>query len=63
MNVRIYLSYDYKQLICLSLFWAGWASGLYHVIKGVKKVRSTIKLCSYYYSHYVSDDINVTGIL
>ena len=54
---------EYAALICLSLFWAGWASGHYHVIKGVKKVRSTIKLCSYYYSHYVSDDINVTGIL
>ena len=31
------------------------------VIKGVKKVRSAIKLC-YYLSHYVSYDINVTGI-
>ena len=32
------------------------------VIKGVKKVRFAIKLCSYYFSHYVSYDINVTGI-
>ena len=32
-------------------------------IKGVKKVRSTIKLCSYYFDYSVSDDINVTGIL
>ena len=31
-------------------------------IKGVKKVRSAIKLCSYYFS-YVSNDIKVTGIL
>ena len=34
-----------------------------HHIKGVKKVRSAIKLCSYYFSHDVSNDINVTGIL
>ena len=34
-----------------------------HVIKGVKKVLSAIKLCSYYFSHNVSNDINVTGIL
>ena len=32
-------------------------------VKGVKKVRSEIKLCSYYFSHYVSYDTNVTGIL
>ena len=32
-------------------------------VKGVKKVCSTIKLCSYYFGHYVSYDINVTGIL
>ena len=31
-------------------------------VKGVKKIRSAIKLC-YYFSHYVSNDINVTGIL
>ena len=31
-------------------------------IKGAKKVRSAIKLCSYYFSYYVSNDINVTGI-
>ena len=31
--------------------------------EGVKKVHSAIKLCSYYFSHYVSNDINVTGIL
>ena len=32
-------------------------------VKGVKKVRSAIKLCSYYFRYYLSDDINVTGIL
>ena len=32
-------------------------------LKGVKKVCSTIKLCSYYFSYYVSNDINVIGIL
>ena len=32
-------------------------------LKGVKKVRSAIKLCSYYFSHYVSNDTSVTGIL
>ena len=32
-------------------------------IKGVKKVRSAIKLCSYYFIYYVPNDINVTGIL
>ena len=33
------------------------------IIKGVKKVRSTIKLYSYYFSYNVSIDKNVTGIL
>ena len=28
-------------------------------LKGVKKVRSAIKLCSFYFSYYVSNDINV----
>ena len=32
-------------------------------IKGVKKVRSAIKLSSFYFSYYVSSGINVTGIL
>ena len=32
-------------------------------LKGVKKVRSAIKLCSYHFSYNVSNDINVTGIL
>ena len=32
-------------------------------LKGVNKVCSAIKLCSYYFSHYVSNDINVTGII
>ena len=32
-------------------------------IKGVKKVHSAIKLCSYYFSFNKSNDINVTGIL
>ena len=32
-------------------------------IKGVKKVRSAIKLCSYYFRYNVSNGINVTGIL
>ena len=32
-------------------------------LKGVKKVCSDIKLCTYYFSHFVSNDINVTGIL
>ena len=32
-------------------------------VKGVKKVRSAIKLCSYYFSYYVSNDIQATGIL
>ena len=38
------------------------ASDRVHV-KGFKKVPAAIKLCSYYFSHYVSNDINVTGIL
>ena len=29
-------------------------------IKGVKKVHSAIKLCSYYFSYNVCNDINVT---
>ena len=33
------------------------------VVKGVKKVRSAIKLCSHYFSYNVSNYINVTGIL
>ena len=32
-------------------------------VKGVKNVRSTIKLCSYKFSYKVSNDIYVTGIL
>ena len=32
-------------------------------VKGVKKVGSAIKLCSYYFSRYVYNYINVTGIL
>ena len=36
---------------------------LYLLLKGVKKVRSAIKLCSYYFSYNVSNGINVTGIL
>ena len=36
---------------------------LFAKVKGVNKVCSAIKLCSYYFSHYVSIDINVTGIL
>ena len=32
-------------------------------LNGAKKVRSAIKLCSYYFSYYVSNGINVTGIL
>ena len=28
------------------------------IVKGVKKVCSAIKLCSYYFSYYVSDDIS-----
>ena len=32
-------------------------------IKDVKKVGSTIKLCSYYFSYNESNDINVTRIL
>ena len=37
--------------------------GLLLILKGVKKVRSAIKLLSYYFSYYVSNDIHVTGIL
>ena len=33
------------------------------VLKGVKKLRSAIKLCSYYFRYYVSNDIHVSGIL
>ena len=33
------------------------------VLKGVKKVRSAIKLCFYYFSYCVSNDINLFGIL
>ena len=33
------------------------------VVKGVKKVRSAIELCSYYFSDNVTNDINVTGVL
>ena len=33
------------------------------ILKGVKKVSSAIKLCSYYFSYNVSSDTNVTGIL
>ena len=32
-------------------------------LKGVKKVRSAIKLCSHYFSYNVSNYINVTGTL
>ena len=32
-------------------------------VKGVKKVRSAIKLCPYIFSYNVSNDIYVTGIL
>ena len=32
-------------------------------IEGVKKVRSAIKVCSYFFSYNVSNDINVTVIL
>ena len=32
-------------------------------VKGVKKVRSAIKLCSYIFSYNVSNDILVTEIL
>ena len=32
------------------------------IINGVKKILSTLKLCFYYFSHNVSNDINVTGI-
>ena len=32
-------------------------------LKDVKKALSAIKLCSYYFSSIVSNDINVTGIL
>ena len=31
-------------------------------LKGVKKVRSAIKLCSYFFTYKVSNVINVTGI-
>ena len=32
-------------------------------LKGVKKVRSAIKLCSHYFSYNVSNNIVATGIL
>ena len=32
------------------------------LLKGVKKVRSAIKLCSFYFSYNVSNNINVIGI-
>ena len=46
--------------------WGGgvqdfWKGGSY--VKGVKKVRSEVKLYSYHFSNNVSNDIYVTGIL
>ena len=48
-------------LICCLWLLLLWESVI--VLKGVKKVRSTIKLYSYYFSYYVSNDIDVTVIL
>ena len=35
----------------------------WHNVKGVKKVRSTIKLYSYYFDYNVYNGLNATGIL
>ena len=40
-----------------------FTSYIHEVIKGVKKVRSAIKLHSHYFSYNVSNNIIVTGIL
>ena len=52
-----------STLVKMSNCWKSNAAAHMATIKGVKKFRSAIKLCFYYFSHYVSNDINVTGIL
>ena len=60
--------------IAYCLFWSSFRLDVYSsrrpaelltfpYLKGVKKVGSAIKLCSYYISCNVSNDIKVTGIL
>ena len=48
---------DRDKLISLPI------SGHVDLRKGVKKVRSAIKVCSYHFRYNVSNDINATGIL
>ena len=50
--------------VCVSILFLKKDTLLYPVthLKGIKKVRSEVKLYCYYFSNNVSDDINVTEI-
>ena len=56
---RLFVNYSDSLIFTIQ---TAFLTNLYHV-KGFKKVRSAIKLYSYYFSYNMSNDINVTESL